>query len=129
MPEEDKKFSLLVVDDEAGIREGLAYEFEDEGFEVFLAQGGYEALDIIRKNDIDFVISDMRMPEGDGVYLLDKLSEEFPGKPMVFLISGYSDICEEVVVKKGAHALYSKPQDFEKLLDDLKMFRQRVRDQ
>ena len=58
--------TILVVDDEPDLREITSFELEYNGASVITAAGGYEALDIIKKNKINLVISDVRMPDGSG---------------------------------------------------------------
>lgn len=58
------KFTILIVDDEKNIREGLAADFEMDGYAVRLAENGRDALGQISRGDIDLVITDLRMPGG-----------------------------------------------------------------
>ncbi len=55
-------FNILIVDDEKNIREGLSVSLEIDGFNTLLAEDGFEALNILTKEDVDLVISDLRMP-------------------------------------------------------------------
>ncbi len=63
--------SILVVDDEPNYLVVLSEVLRDENFEVFTASHGSEALDIVRSNDLDIVVTDMRMPGMDGLELLE----------------------------------------------------------
>ena len=84
---------VLIVDDEIQIRKGLRLkvEWEEEGFQlVEEASNGKEALEILQTNDIDVVITDMRMPIMDGVELAKRCHQEFP-HVKVIVLSGYSD--------------------------------------
>ena len=66
------KFSILVIDDEKNIREGLAMALEDEGYEVITADNGKTGLDIALKDEVDLVITDLKMPEISGEEVLRK---------------------------------------------------------
>ena len=74
-------YTLLIADDEPLIRNGVKkiIDWESLGFsEIFLAEDGQEALDIIRKNHVDLVLTDIVMPFMDGLELTEILSREFP---------------------------------------------------
>lgn len=62
---ENKEITILVVDDEQGIRVSFEMNFELEGFKVIQASGGRAALEIVKTRKLDFVLSDVRMSEGD----------------------------------------------------------------
>lgn len=79
-------YTLLIADDEPLIRNGVKkiIDWESLGFsEIFLAEDGQEALDIIRKNHVDLVLTDIVMPFMDGLELTEILSREFPADPML----------------------------------------------
>ncbi len=111
----DNKLKLLVVDDEEAIRESLAMAFEMHGYQVQTAADGVEALNLIEKEQIDIVLSDIRMPNKDGVALLKNIKEK-PNSPFVILMSAYSEYSEQDVKNLGALALVKKPLNFDLLL-------------
>ncbi len=77
--EKKMKFTILIVDDEKNIREGLAADFEMDGYNVKVAENGKVALDLISKGDIDLVITDLRMPGGvSGDDVLRHVTRETP---------------------------------------------------
>jgi two-component system OmpR family response regulator len=78
--------SILVVDDEAHIRDVVRYALERDGFEVVCAANGVEALAAVREHAIDLVVLDVVMPELDGLSVCRRLREERP-VPIVFLSS------------------------------------------
>jgi CheY-like chemotaxis protein len=104
-----------VVDDEPVLRELVAFILIDKGFQVLEAESGDAAFQLICKNDFDVVVSDVRMPNGSGVELLTRISNMTKRKPMVFLVSGYSEISLEEARKLGARDLLNKPVDYDKL--------------
>lgn len=107
--------SILVVDDEADLREVIVDEFRYLGADVYAAASGSEALALCDRLDIRIVISDIRMPGMSGVDLLQQLRKS--GKQTdVILISGYSDFSEESLHALGALAVLHKPFNFDDLL-------------
>ena len=82
------KGRLLVVDDEREIREMLSRHFRMLGYRVELAGNGHEALGLLEQKRIDVVISDIRMPEMDGVSLLREIRRQYP-MMHVIMITGY----------------------------------------
>ena len=79
---------ILIVDDEAEIREMLARHFHFLGYQTHTASDGKEALAIMAEKRFDVVISDIMMPHMDGVTLLKHISEQFP-MVRVIMITGY----------------------------------------
>ncbi len=77
----DTKTRILVVDDEELIVELLESYLERKGFEIFTASSGFKAFAILKENpQIDLVISDIRMADGTGVELLEKINSELTKK-------------------------------------------------
>lgn len=113
MKKKPEDFTLLIVDDEEGIRKSLEGHFSLDGYRVLTAAGGVEALEIIKKEPIDFVISDIRMPEGDGVSLLKDVRRHNPDVPVIIMVTGFSEFTKEEAVSLGAMDLLSKPFDLD----------------
>ncbi len=107
---------ILVVDDEEGILTIVETLLEDEGYKVFTALNGVEALEILDKNHIDLIVSDIRMPKMGGAELLDKVKERDIFKPIVLFITGFSDMTIEEAYAKGASGHIQKPFDVDNLL-------------
>ena len=109
------KFTLLIIDDEKNIREGLAANFELEGYNVKLAENGKQGLDLISKGDIDLVITDLRMPGITGEEVLRKVSSESPGIPVIVL-TGHGSIDSAVdAMRNGAYDFLTKPLNLARL--------------
>lgn len=102
---------VLVVDDEPAIRSILREEFEDANAVVQEAENGQLAFSMLSKIEFDVVASDIRMPGGDGVQLLDRIRSELTRKLPVILISGYSDITIDEAYNRGANLVLGKPFD------------------
>jgi DNA-binding NtrC family response regulator len=107
---------LLIVDDERDLREMISNWLELEGFEIHSAGGGTEAFALFERHRIDAVISDIRMPEGDGVELLKQIRRRHSGIPVV-MISGFSDFTNEQLESFGADCVLTKPFPMSDLSD------------
>lgn len=103
--------TILVVEDEEMLRKTLAFYFKRKGFTVLEAAGGHEAFAMVQARKIDVVLSDVRMPDGDGIELLDKIRHHYPAGPAVIFITGYANLTLEDAFHKGAHGVFSKPFD------------------
>jgi two-component system C4-dicarboxylate transport response regulator DctD len=106
-----KAYNLLVVDDEEGLRETVQFDLEMRGFTVLTAGSGKEALKVAQSNEIHLVVSDIRMPNGDGIYLLKELRKADPEIPVLLFMTGYSDTSESECMQIGAKAVVKKPFD------------------
>ena len=113
----DIRRPLLVVDDEAGIREVLSERLALHGFSVETAASGFEALDLVRADPGRFalIISDVRMPNGSGIELLDSLGE-IPTRPEIIFFSAFTDYTESQIIDMGGRGLLQKPIQFEELI-------------
>jgi len=102
--------AILVVDDDDGMRHLLRRMLERAGFAVVTAAHGREALERIRTRTIDVVITDMVMPEMDGIELTRALVAEYPGLPII-AISGVHDWSNyfRMALRFGAKAGLQKP--------------------
>ena len=110
------KFTILIIDDEKNIREGLGAAFEMEGYEVRLAANGKEGLDCIAKGDIDLVITDLRMDGISGEEVLRRVTTETPGIPVIVL-TGHGSIDAAVdAMRNGAYDFLTKPLNLDRLL-------------
>ena len=103
--------TILIVDDEALLREVLVEFFSLEGATVIEAENGKIGFKKLLENKIDIIISDVRMPEGDGLSLLKQVNLADLGyKPLVFLYSGHADtLTESSVQALGATGYFIKP--------------------
>ncbi len=107
---------ILVIDDERSIRNTLKEILEYEKFTVDLAENGIEGLEMYRKGGYDIILCDIKMPEMDGLEVLEKIFEE-EGEVQVIMISGHGNIDNAVeAIKKGAYDFIEKPLDLNRLL-------------
>lgn len=102
--------TLLFVDDEANILSALKRLFRPLGYRIFVAESGAAGLEILAKEKVDLVISDMRMPEMNGAQFLEKVREQWPDTLRI-LLTGYADITSTIdAINKGQIFRYiSKP--------------------
>ena len=101
---------ILVVDDEPILRECIRFELEMEGAVVEEAASGHEAFASIQAKAYDLVISDVRMPNGDGIELLKNISSLKTQLP-ILLMTGFSDFALSSAYAKGCRGYLSKPCD------------------
>lgn len=109
------KFTILIIDDEDNIRNGLATNFELEDYEVKTASNGKDGLDLIAKGDIDLVITDLRMDGISGEEVVKRVTTETPGIPVIVL-TGHGSIDAAVeAMKSGAYDFLTKPLNLDQL--------------
>jgi len=107
---------VLIVDDELNMRLVLAAMLKKEGYTITSAADGREALQILKSNKMDVVVTDLKMPHLDGMELLHCITEQYPDVPVI-MITAHGTVATAVeALKKGALDYITKP--FE--LDDLK---------
>jgi CheY-like chemotaxis protein len=99
---------ILVIDDDAQIRETLRIILEHAQHEVVEAQNGRVGINLYRKEPSDIVIVDMIMPEVDGVETIADLRRDYPGVKII-AISGYSEPHLRIAKKLGALRTLHKP--------------------
>lgn len=108
--------NILVIDDERSIRNTLKEILEYEKFKVELAEHGAEGLEKFKQGNYDMVLCDIKMPEMDGLEVLEKIIEE-GRESQVIMISGHGNIDVAVeAIKKGAFDYIEKPLDLNRLL-------------
>ena len=107
--------TILTIDDEENIRNGLADNFELEGYEVKQASSGEEGLALIDQGGIDLVITDLRMDGISGSEVVKQVTTEHPGIPIIVL-TGHGSIDDATAaLKAGAFDFLTKPLDLDHL--------------
>jgi DNA-binding NtrC family response regulator len=108
--------SILVVDDDADMREWVKEELEHEGFVVETAAGGRAGVERVKAGGIDVVVTDVKMPDLDGLDLLREVREVEPS-PFVIVVTGFGSIDTAIrAVKLGAYDYITKPFKIDQLL-------------
>jgi two-component system, OmpR family, alkaline phosphatase synthesis response regulator PhoP len=105
------KYQILVVDDEPSIIEFLQYNLEKEGYKVYTASNGSEALELVKREKIDLILLDLMMPVMDGIETCQMIREENLGfQPIIaFLTSRSEDYSQVAGFEAGADDYITKP--------------------
>ena len=114
------KGKIMVVDDEADLRDVVKLQLESKGLNVLEAVDGQNAIDLLKSGDnmvnCGVILCDIRMPKVNGVECIQFIREQAPGIPIV-VITGYPDAeLESNLLKKGVKCFLAKPVEKEKLL-------------
>ena len=108
---------ILIVDDEQDILETLPEVLQKWGHQTFIAANGIEALKVFSDNPVDFIITDIKMPQMDGMELLQKI-QEMDKNCMVIFLTGYPSLDSAIsAMRSGAYDYLVKPVN----LDELKL--------
>ncbi|WP_313952716.1 sigma-54 dependent transcriptional regulator [Accumulibacter sp.] len=114
---------ILIVEDDAALREAVCDTLELAGQVVVSAAGGEEALEILAKRAVSLVVSDVRMLPIDGITLLKEIRHRFPHLPVV-LMTAFADVDRAVeAMRAGACDFLLKPFEPKALLDHVKRYR------
>jgi CheY-like chemotaxis protein len=105
------KGTILVVDDDQDLREAIGFDLRRRNCHVLYARSGRTALDALRSEPVDLIISDVRMPDGDGVELLKTIRNDMQRMPVLMFVTGFLDLGLEEAYQLGADAVFSKPFD------------------
>jgi two-component system response regulator PilR (NtrC family) len=108
--------TILIVEDETVLRESLAELLTDEGYDVLQAGDGKAAYEIVLKRAVDLVISDVRMPEMDGLVLLGHLQKVAPQTPVIMLTAFGTVESAVAAMRAGASDYLLKPVQFDDVL-------------
>lgn len=103
--------NLLIVDDEPDVLESLSDLFDSFGFSVDSATSGNKAWEKLQRKNYNLVLTDVRMADGNGMELAQKIRHKHPSNPTLLLISGYTDSSLEDMFSLGVDGFFSKPFD------------------
>ena len=115
---------ILIIDDEEEVREVLKMFLESGGYKVIEAEDGEEGINRMKEGanllQVGLIITDIRMPNADGVDAIDQIKTNAPSKPIIVL-TGYSDPEMAIsLIKKGVKEYLVKPIEREVLLEKVK---------
>lgn len=117
---QDKASTILIVDDDLNVLQVLEARLQSSGFTIYRAENGQNALRILKENNVDLMICDMKMPGMSGMEVMTKARELHPGLPIIFL-TAYGSIPDAVnAVKAGAVDYLAKPFDGRELVYKLR---------
>ena len=120
MAEQQKR--ILVVDDEENARIALSKILAREGYEVASAGNGYEALNYLRDKNVELIITDINMPEMNGLSFLRELSRSHP-ESSVIMVTAYGEVESYIeAMNLGAFEYINKPVK----IDELKMIIRKI---
>ncbi|ABW18301.1 sigma-54-dependent transcriptional regulator [Alkaliphilus oremlandii] len=112
-------FRILIVDDESEFRDFYELILGDKGYEVYTAFSGEDCLQMVEKNPVDLVITDLKMTGIDGIQLLEKLKDTVP-ECAVIIITGYGTVETAVeAIRKGAFGYFIKGHNPEELIIEI----------
>src|SRR5216117_3034233 len=122
---------ILVIDDDAGIRESLKMTLEYDGYEVAGAATGPEGLNLVERDAPDVVLLDVKMPGMDGFDVMTRLRSMLPGLPIVMISAHGTGTTGADAIKKGAVDFIDKPLSTDRVLLTVKnvIEQERLRDE
>jgi DNA-binding NtrC family response regulator len=110
-----RKCRILLIDDHDATRETIAEVLEDTGHTVSPAENMARALEHLEANDFDLILTDLKLPDGDGMRIMEKSKSLYPATPIV-MITGHGSIENAIeATKLGAYEYLTKPVDLNKL--------------
>lgn len=124
-----KHIKILLVDDEPDILEIVGYNLSNEGYTVFTAQNGKEALQVAEKNEPEIILLDIMMPEMDGIETCEKLREKtaFKDTIIVFFTARNEEFSQSAAYDAGADDYVTKPIKPKILLKKIKALSRRLK--
>lgn len=112
----DSKATILIVEDSEITRKSLEHNLRQNGFDCLVAEDGVEALEIIKRHEVDLVLSDQQMPRMDGIELLREIKARYPEMPFI-LLTAHGSVTKAVIsIKQGADDYLEKPCEPDNLI-------------
>lgn len=111
---------ILIVDDEKNYPKIIGEILENEGYKALTASNGMEALDILNKEIVDIVLTDVKMPGMSGIQLLEKIKQTYPDTPVIIMTAHGSVEQAVQAMHKGAYTFILKPFENQTLIAHIK---------
>lgn len=111
-----KSASVLVVDDEPSMRSIISSSYSEQGYHVYEAASESEAIALCNSINPDLLVTDVRMPDGDGRTLVERVRSNASLDPIIFCMSSFRDMSAPEVYSRGIDQFFQKPVDLETLL-------------
>nr|WP_246545680.1 response regulator [Pelotalea chapellei] len=106
----------MIVDDEENARNGLAKLLSREGYEISTAANGHEALNYLRSREVELIITDINMPEMNGITFLRELNRTHPASNVI-MVTAYGEVESYIeAMNLGAFEYVNKPVKVEELI-------------
>ncbi len=115
---EHKNLMVLIVDDEPDILELMEEEFRYCGYQTLTAICGNDAIKILNSHVVNIVVSDYKMPNGNGMDVLSHVNT-MDKKPLFFFVTGQAEVSTEDALRAGARKFFSKPFDLDELIKQI----------
>lgn len=117
--------TVLIIDDEKGMRWALEKALQSEGYEVIAVDNGYDGISVLDSLKVSLVLLDYKMPDIDGLETLLRIKKNHPNVPVIFMTAFSSMPTALEAIKRGAVGYITKPFQ----LGDLKLAVKRAIDQ
>jgi DNA-binding NtrC family response regulator len=111
---------ILVVDDEEIVLESCQAILEEAGFEAILVPSAYKALKTMKNGDFALLLIDVKMPEHDGMYLMQEVKKRWPGTPVIVMSGYYTADTINEAIRMGAATFIAKPFEPEELINTVR---------
>jgi DNA-binding NtrC family response regulator len=108
--------SILIVDDEMGMRETLLDILEDVGYHTAVAVDGYEAIERVKERAFDAIFTDVKMPGMDGVDTFKEIKKIHPEAAVVMMTAYAVDDRLREAMREGVYSVIRKPLDIGKMI-------------
>ncbi|MBI3815523.1 MAG: response regulator [Nitrospinae bacterium] len=116
--------NIMIVDDSFTTRKMLTYLLKGEGFNIVLAENGIDALEKLSFSNIDIIITDLNMPQMDGLELIDSIRNDpnYKNIPVIMLTTESEDSDKQKGFERGASSYLTKPVSQDILIKEVKKF-------
>ena len=101
--------SVLVVDDNAAVRESLVRILKGEGYKTIGAEDGRAALELLRQRQVNLILTDLKMPNMDGLQLLRTVKMRFPEIKVILMTASVKVDMADEAIREGAYHFMQKP--------------------
>ena len=113
----EKKVKILLVDDEVSFAEIVGWDFQDAKFDVAIADGIDNAVEFLSHHEVDIILSDLMMPGGGAITLLEKLDQLSFAKSQRYIMTGHVGQIDEARLKDlGVKFIFKKPIKTEEVI-------------
>jgi two-component system chemotaxis response regulator CheY len=112
--------SVLIVDDDSGVRGLLRYILEEAGYQVMEAENGREAMRVLREHSVHLVLIDLVMPVQEGLETIPQIKAAFPATRIIAMSGAFGGTLLPTAKALGAHEALSKPMLPEMLLNKVR---------